>query len=124
MDWCKRNGIAPATRDSLFAMVKDARNKFDTTPPAAPVQVLQRYSLDGEGGMEVDSLGAYVKHQDVASQTVTQSVQTIEEKYNELLYAVGNKFPGESRHETALRYIQQAEVSNEMPAPNDARGQQ
>ena len=26
-----------------------------------PVQELQRYSPDGEGGMEVDSLGAYVK---------------------------------------------------------------
>ena len=30
-------------------------------------------------------------------------------KYDELLYAVGNKYPGESRHETALRYIRQAE---------------
>jgi hypothetical protein len=45
---------------------------YDTTPPAAqpapaPVQVLQRYSPDGEGGMEVDSLGAYVKHQDVSN---------------------------------------------------------
>ena len=39
MDWCKRNGIAPATRDSLFAMVKDARSKFDTTPPAQPAPV-------------------------------------------------------------------------------------
>lgn len=32
-----------------------------------------------------------------------------EELYGQLLYAVGNKFPGESRHETALRYIKQAE---------------
>lgn len=30
-------------------------------------------------------------------------------KYNELLYAVARKFPGESRHETALRYIREAE---------------
>ena len=34
---------------------------------AAPVQELQRYSPNGEGGMEVDSLGAYVKHQDVSN---------------------------------------------------------
>jgi hypothetical protein len=33
----------------------------------APVQGPQRYSPDGEGGMEVDSLGAYVKHQDVTT---------------------------------------------------------
>lgn len=32
-----------------------------------------------------------------------------QEKYHELLYAVGNKWPGESRHETALRYIRNAE---------------
>ena len=34
----------------------------------------------------------------------------LREKYNELLYAVGNKHPDETRHQTALRYIQQAEV--------------
>jgi hypothetical protein len=33
----------------------------------------------------------------------------LQAKYNELLYAVGNKYPGESRHETALRYIRRAE---------------
>lgn len=30
-------------------------------------------------------------------------------KYHELLFAVARKFPGESRHETALRYIREAE---------------
>jgi hypothetical protein len=42
--------------------------KLYTTPPAqpAPVQELQRYSPNGEGGMELDSLGAYIKLQDVA----------------------------------------------------------
>lgn len=32
--------------------------------------------------------------------------------YNELLFAVGNAFPNESRHETALRYIREAELSS------------
>lgn len=32
-------------------------------------------------------------------------------RYCELLYAVHRKFPGESRHETALRYIREAEAS-------------
>lgn len=36
-------------------------------------------------------------------------------KYNELLYAVASKFPGESRHETALRYIRQAEHRDSGP---------
>ena len=30
-------------------------------------------------------------------------------QYEELLYAVARKYPGETRHETALRYIRQAE---------------
>lgn len=34
---------------------------------------------------------------------------SVEARYWELLYAVSRKHPGESRHETALRYIQQAE---------------
>jgi hypothetical protein len=29
MDWCKRQGVSPATQDSLFKMVKDSRIKFD-----------------------------------------------------------------------------------------------
>jgi hypothetical protein len=37
------------------------------------------------------------------------SASDVSAKYNELLYAVARKFPGESRHETALRYIRQAE---------------
>ncbi len=36
--------------------------------------------------------------------------------YNELLYAVERKFDGESRHETALRYIREAEVRAKEPS--------
>jgi hypothetical protein len=34
----------------------------------------------------------------------------IVDKYYELLYAVARKFPNETRHETALRYIREAET--------------
>ena len=40
-------------------------------------------------------------------------------KYNEILYAVARKFPGESRHETALRYIRQAEEVHGGPCVQD-----
>ncbi|HAR37923.1 MAG TPA: hypothetical protein DCS09_04735 [Porphyromonadaceae bacterium] len=33
----------------------------------------------------------------------------LQRKYNELVMAVSRKFPGETRHQTALRYIRQAE---------------
>lgn len=35
--------------------------------------------------------------------------QDIKEKYNELIMSVAKKFPNESRHETALRYIVERE---------------
>ena len=38
------------------------------------------------------------------------------ERYKELIYAVGNKYPNESRHETALRYIKRAESNTSGPA--------
>ena len=38
-----------------------------------------------------------------------QPPRDVSELYHELLYAVGRKFPGESRHETALRYIRDTE---------------
>ncbi len=40
------------------------------------------------------------------------------QRYEELLYAVAQKFPGESRHETALRYIRNAEASAFDAAPS------
>jgi hypothetical protein len=36
----------------------------------------------------------------------------LQEKYNELIMAVETKFPNESRHETALRYIKSAELGS------------
>ena len=39
--------------------------------------------------------------------------------YFELIYAVGRAFPGEGRHETALRYIQEAERIVHGPAQEE-----
>ncbi len=62
-------GLEDEDQEIIGAALKaiDALIKPRTTKPAAPVQELQRYSPNGEGGMEVDSLGAYVKHQDVSN---------------------------------------------------------
>lgn len=47
----------------------------------------------------------------------------VQAKYNELIYAVGMKWPGESRHETALRYIRQRETKNrDVPSTAIAAG--
>jgi uncharacterized Zn finger protein (UPF0148 family) len=48
--------------------------------------------------------------------TLLDRVATLEAAYNELIYAVGRKFPGETRHQTALKYIQRAEQITTGPA--------
>jgi hypothetical protein len=40
---------------------------------------------------------------------IIKLVRDSESKYQELIYAVATKFPDETRHETALRYIMNAE---------------
>src|SRR3990167_11364590 len=39
-----------------------------------------------------------------------------EKNYSELIMAVGNKWPNESRHETALRYIRRMEMGDSSVA--------
>ena len=41
-------------------------------------------------------------------------------KYFELVMAVGNKHPGETRHQTALRYIRQSEAPSTRAAQTEA----
>lgn len=36
-------------------------------------------------------------------------VRKLQQEYEELIYAVVKKFPGETRHQTALRYIKERE---------------
>lgn len=39
----------------------------------------------------------------------TEEIQQLRTRYHELLYGVASRYPGETRHETALRYIREAE---------------
>ena len=50
-----------------------------------------------------DPAGRLVLHKDFLADR--KNLQEISDKYYELLFAVEAKFPGETRHETALRYI-------------------
>jgi hypothetical protein len=48
--------------------------------------------------------------------TPPQRKPLTDELYNELLFAVGSKYPDETRHQTALRYIKRAEMRSASPA--------
>lgn len=45
-----------------------------------------------------------------------RGMDELKAKYSELIYAVEKAYPGETRHETALRYILEAEKQDNEPA--------
>jgi hypothetical protein len=51
----------------------------------------------------------------VMAKKAYDELNTTKTKYYELIMAVSKKFPTESRHETALRYILQAENRQSLP---------
>lgn len=60
-------------------------------------------------------LEAAKDHEIAALRARKAELTIISDKYWELIYAVASKFPGESRHETALRYIQESEWRRSNP---------
>ena len=61
---------------------------------------------------EADASGDY----ELVPETSSEGEQNYEALYHELLFAVAKKFPGESRHDTALRYIRQSEAGEALNA--------
>jgi len=51
-------------------------------------------------------------------------LEMLETAYYELLFAVGNKYPGETRHETALKYIRRAEESSQTADSAEKQGKE
>ena len=67
--------------------------------------VSRSYAWAAERCMDTDPWPLYL-----TPQAPPAAVPETEAKYAELLYAVESKWPGESRHETALRYIREREA--------------
>lgn len=57
-----------------------------------------------------DELLAEIANLRAANDILAEYAKSTRHDYTELLYAVGKKYPDETRHETALRYIRQAEA--------------
>ena len=63
-------------------------------------------------------IGSWRKNiKDFILSTIQKEIEKVNKKYQELLYAVARKFPDETRHETALRYINEAEVAALCSSP-------
>lgn len=65
------------------------------------------------------NLGFATGHADTEQDLLDEvgaQIKELQKKYNDLLCEVASKFPDETRHETALRYIRNAEKSCKGPA--------
>lgn len=65
------------------------------------------------------NLGFATGHADTEQDLLDEvgaQIKELQSNYYELLYAVASKFPDETRHETALRYIRNAETNDNGPA--------
>lgn len=72
------------------------------------VKLYRIYDIEQENRREEGGpLSDYVKHSDYAA--LEAKLQAAQERYNDLIMEVQNKHPGESRHETAKRYIHERE---------------
>lgn len=97
MEVSAEQGVTPATRQKPVAWgVFDGLNLHDTFFTEEEAQ--EMVTLKGDGS-NVKPLYT----------TPPQRKPLTDDLYNELLFAVGNKYPNETRHQTALRYILQAE---------------
>lgn len=55
--------------------------------------------------------------------TDNQPNKELKEKYYELLFQVADKYPGETRHETALRYLREAKTSGPAGSKQSLKGE-
>jgi len=79
------------------------------------------YTPDTLRTLAADVLRGWRRRRIVTGNELRAHADTWQEQvreYDELLYAVGNKHEGETRHETALRYIREAEAHVSGPFVN------
>jgi len=91
--------MSEAVTDSIQAVIRHMANRF-----------IQKLMDDGWSlnGVQQERL-ASAFYEIVKEESPLLITHPNDAKYEELLMAVARKFPNESRHETALRYITEAE---------------
>ena len=92
-------------RDALLARVIELEESYASLKASTYGQAL-----------EARECRAKIKDHLLAEAKAEARVAELEEQYGELIFAVATKYPDETRHQTALRYIQQAENREDSPA--------
>lgn len=92
-----------------------ARNYYDLWGTYSDANELL-YARVAELEAEMTIINRALSDEGVTSHQLRVRVAELEAQYGELIYAVATKYPDETRHQTALRYIQQAENREDSPA--------
>ena len=104
----ENHAARPLTRDEIEAHIKE----FDEVKSAFERQrrnyIQLYYSVIGEGCTTSD-----VKDIDAIA-------KAHREDYHELIMAISSKFPNETRHQTALRYIMEREAASSVAGSSKA----
>lgn len=96
----RRLAIAEADKEALVKTIdKICLKSYEPDPERPALSTRSEIQLIAEAALAISHPGT----------AITQRLAEMERRYNELLYAVGNKYENESRHETALRYIHERE---------------
>ena len=107
LNWIEHPRIGHSVKPEVF------RETIERISPGPRIELFARKRVDGwdAWGNEVESDIDLLK---------ARAGGTAEQKYDELLFAVGRKFRDESRHETALRYIREAEAVEKVGSGDTA----
>ena len=100
---------------SAMKAIKEALAQPEQEPAA------MRFDFDGYGWLYIDNGSGSnwrekIKNAEPLYTISPQRKPLTDELYNELLFAVSKKHQNETRHQTALRYILQAEENKEQAA--------
>jgi len=63
---------------------------------------------------DLEMAESVIAARDLKIDELTDEIEQTTKLYNELLFAVAQKWPGETRHNTALRYIQERENASSL----------
>lgn len=102
LNWIEHPRIGHSVKPEVF------RETIERISPGPRIELFARKRVEGwdAWGNEVES---DIDLTDTDGSTMKVFAESSTRKYDELLFAVGRKFPNENRHETALRYIREAE---------------
>jgi hypothetical protein len=113
--------------DVLVGQVRTWADDYKRERDQLRAQLAEAVRLGSEQAEAADRL---FKAMGAESLTIEQTIElwlstkaqlaAAQEAHNQLLYAVERKFDGETRHETALRYIREAEARANSGGPDDA----